>query len=99
MGARSTRCQLEQWSGSAAPLSSPHGGPAGVGGGGMRIHSLDTSISNHLKASLIIRTAHAPSHAPSPALALILDECVGARGSVTWGGVLRSCEHILNPAL
>jgi len=48
----------------------PHGGPAGVGDGGTRIPSLDSPISNFLKASLIVRTAHAPSHASSPALAL-----------------------------
>ena len=72
VGARRTRCQLEQCSESAAPVTSPHGGPVGVGDGGMRIPSLDSPISNYmyLKASLAIRTTHAPSHAPPPALAL-----------------------------
>ena len=37
VGARRKRCQLEQCSGSAAPAASPHGGSAGVGGGGMHI--------------------------------------------------------------
>jgi len=72
VGARRTRCQLEHWSKSAAPSTSPHGGPAGVGDGGMRIPSLDSPISNQPKTSSIIRTAHAPSHAPPPALALMV---------------------------
>ena len=70
--ARRTRCQLEQCSGSPAPVISPHGGPAGVGDGGMRTPSLDSPISNYLKPGLVIRTAHAPSHAPSLALALMV---------------------------
>jgi len=73
VGARRTRCQLEQCSGPAAPVTSPHGGPAGVGDGGMRIPCLDSIIiSNYLKTSLIIHTAHALSQAPSPALALMV---------------------------
>jgi len=70
VGARRTRCQLEQCSGSAAPAASPHGGPAGVGDGWTRIPSLDSPISIFPKASLTVRTAHAPSHSSSLALAL-----------------------------
>ena len=70
VGAWSTHCQLEQCSWSAAPVTSPHCGPAGVEDGGTRIPSLDSPTSNYLKASLVIRTAHAPSNAPPPALAL-----------------------------
>ena len=70
--ARRTRCQMEQCSGSTAPVASPHGGSAGVGDGGMRTPCLDSPISNYRKASWIIRTAHAPSHARSPALALMV---------------------------
>ena len=69
--ARRTRFQAEQCSGPTAPVAAPHGGSAGVGDGWMRTPSLDSPISNYLKASLIIRAAHAPSHAPSPALALM----------------------------
>jgi len=71
-GAQRTRCQVEQCSGSTAPVASPHGGSVGVGEGGMQTPSLDSPISNYLKASLIVHTAHAPSHAPSPALALMV---------------------------